>query len=324
MQAHERLSAAIRAANDKGQTALVPFITAGYPEPRRIHRDAEGDRRGRRRGRTWHTVLRPDGRRHDDPALEFRRAAKRCQPEVDLRCSSIAPARSTRRWCMMSYLNPLLAFGYDKLARRARGSRCLRLHRARPAVRGERRDLRAALEAEGVGLIQLVTPATPDARLEMLADASQGFRLRGHDHRHHGRRRGLAGRPRGVSRQGCRPCRRCRCVPASAFARPSDVANVGAHAAGAIVGSALVEVLEKNGDPAAYLCSPCEPENEEARFRRVADHGQSLEEHARERGHPVRDSQPASRFDHGRGAVLRGLAATVGRERPRPTIARNN
>ena len=34
-----------------------------------------------------------------------------------------------------------------------------------------------------------------------------------------------------------------------------DVQNVGAHAAGAIVGSALVEVLESNGDPAGYLRS---------------------------------------------------------------------
>ena len=33
----------------------------------------------------------------------------------------------------------------------------------------------------------------------------------------------------------------------------ADVASVGAHAAGAIVGSALVEVLERGDDPAAYL-----------------------------------------------------------------------
>jgi tryptophan synthase alpha chain len=32
-----------------------------------------------------------------------------------------------------------------------------------------------------------------------------------------------------------------------------DVVNVGKHAAGAIVGSALVEVLERGEDPAAYL-----------------------------------------------------------------------
>ena len=34
-----------------------------------------------------------------------------------------------------------------------------------------------------------------------------------------------------------------------------DVANVGRHAAGAIVGSALVEVLEEGGDPKAFLQS---------------------------------------------------------------------
>ena len=33
MQPHERIGAAIRAANDAGRTALVPFVTAGYPEP---------------------------------------------------------------------------------------------------------------------------------------------------------------------------------------------------------------------------------------------------------------------------------------------------
>jgi len=32
-----------------------------------------------------------------------------------------------------------------------------------------------------------------------------------------------------------------------------DVASVGRHAAGAIVGSALVEVLERGEDPAAFL-----------------------------------------------------------------------
>ena len=33
----------------------------------------------------------------------------------------------------------------------------------------------------------------------------------------------------------------------------ADVRNVGNHAAGAIVGSALVEVLERGEDPAAFL-----------------------------------------------------------------------
>ena len=36
---------------------------------------------------------------------------------------------------------------------------------------------------------------------------------------------------------------------------PEDVAAVGEHAAGAIVGSALVEVLERGDDPEPYLKS---------------------------------------------------------------------
>ena len=34
MKAHERIGAALTAANDVGRPALVPFITAGYPEPK--------------------------------------------------------------------------------------------------------------------------------------------------------------------------------------------------------------------------------------------------------------------------------------------------
>jgi tryptophan synthase alpha chain len=34
-----------------------------------------------------------------------------------------------------------------------------------------------------------------------------------------------------------------------------DVASVGRHVSGAIVGSALVEILEQGGDPAAFLGS---------------------------------------------------------------------
>ena len=34
MTAHERVSKAIATANDDGRTALVPFITAGHPEPK--------------------------------------------------------------------------------------------------------------------------------------------------------------------------------------------------------------------------------------------------------------------------------------------------
>ena len=63
---------------------------------------------------------------------------------------------------LMSYLNPLLAFGFDALAARA----------ADVGVSGfivpdlpyeESDSLRAALEPHGLALVQLVTPVTPPA-----------------------------------------------------------------------------------------------------------------------------------------------------------------
>ena len=36
MQPHEKIGAAIAKANEEGRTALVPFITAGYPDPHKF------------------------------------------------------------------------------------------------------------------------------------------------------------------------------------------------------------------------------------------------------------------------------------------------
>ena len=75
---------------------------------------------------------------------------------------------------LMSYLNPLLAFGFDELVAAAARSQRGGIHRAGPAVRRER-ELRAALDAAGIALVQMVTPVTEPERLEALCAASQGF-----------------------------------------------------------------------------------------------------------------------------------------------------
>ena len=74
----------------------------------------------------------------------------------------------------MSYLNPLLAFGIERLARDA----------ARAGVAGfivpdlpldESSTLRGALEAAGLALVEMVTPVTTAERLGQLCAASEGF-----------------------------------------------------------------------------------------------------------------------------------------------------
>ena len=75
---------------------------------------------------------------------------------------------------LMSYLNPLLAFGFADLAAAA----------VRAAVCGfivpdlpfdESADFRTALEPHGLALVQMVTPVTTPARMARLCAATQGF-----------------------------------------------------------------------------------------------------------------------------------------------------
>jgi len=118
----------------------------------------------------------------------------------------------------------------------------------------ESEALRAALEAEGLGVIQLVTPATPDDRLERLAAASRGFlyavTITGITGGGAGFPDDLADYLDKVSAVSSLPV-----CAGFGIRSAEDVANIGAHATGAIVGSALVEVLERGEDPVEYLRS---------------------------------------------------------------------
>ena len=74
----------------------------------------------------------------------------------------------------MSYLNPLLAYGYEDLARDAIAAGvCGFIVPDLPLEEGD--EFREALETEGLALVQLVSPATPEDRMERLCAASRGF-----------------------------------------------------------------------------------------------------------------------------------------------------
>ena len=251
MQAHERISAALRAANDSGRPALVPFITAGYPEPQDFIATLKavadvGD--VVEVGIPFSDPM-ADGmtiQRSSFEALRKGVSLKWIFDQLDGAAGEIdAPL------VMMSYLNPLLAFGYEALAERAKAAGvCGFIVPDLPFE--ESADIREALEAQGLGLVQLVTPATPDARLRTLCDASRGFvyavTITGITGGDTGLPADLADyldKVSGISQ-----------LPVCAgfgIREARDVANVGAHAAGAIVGSALVEILERGDDPQPFL-----------------------------------------------------------------------
>lgn len=251
MQLHERIGEAIIAANTDGRTGLVPFITAGYPDPA-----------------TFGALLRSIAEVGDVVELGVPFSDPMADGMTIQRSSFAAIEKGvTLTWIfaqldqlhgsitaplvMMSYLNPLLAFGYERLAARARETGvCAFIVPDLPYE--ESAGISTALDAEGVGLIQLVTPATPAERLNILAGASRGFlyavTITGVTGGDTGLPADLAAYLDRVSAASSLP------VCAGFGVRTAeDVVNVGKHAAGAIVGSALVEVLERGEDPAAYL-----------------------------------------------------------------------
>ncbi len=251
MQVHERLSAAIKAANQSGRTALVPFITAGYP-------DTQDFITTLKEIATVGDVVEL-GIPFSDPMADGmtiqRSSFAALQNGVSLRWIfeqlDSANGEIDAPLVMMSYLNPLLAFGYEALAERALATGVCGF--IVPDLPFEECDeLRAALAAKGVGLIQLVTPATPDDRMKVLCKASRGFvyavtitGITG----------GESGLPTDVTDYLARVAALSEIPVCAGFGirTAADVTAVGEHAAGAIVGSALVEVLERREAPIPFL-----------------------------------------------------------------------
>jgi tryptophan synthase alpha chain len=154
---------------------------------------------------------------------------------------------------LMSYLNPLLAYGLAALPRDA----------AAAGVAGfivpdlpyeESGDLKAALDEEGLALIQMVTPVTPQSRLEMLCKAAEGFVYAV-------TMTGTTGKTVDVPDEVLAyldRVKRCSSVPVCAgfgIRSREQVVRFAPHVDGVVVGSALVETLERGGDVGAFLRS---------------------------------------------------------------------
>jgi len=250
MKAHERVTAAIRAANEAGRTGLVPFVTAGYPEPKDFISTlksvaAVGD--VVEVGIPFSDPM-ADGMTIQRSSFEALRKGVNLAwifDELEKGGEYAAPL------VMMSYLNPLLAFGYERLAKRA----------AETGVCGfivpdlpfeESGEIRAALDVEGLALVQMVTPVTPPQRLAVLCEAARGFVYAV-------TMTGTTGKSVAVPDDVLAYMDRVRAVspvPVCAgfgIRSAEQVSRMAGHVDGVVVGSALVEVLERGADPAAFL-----------------------------------------------------------------------
>lgn len=250
MSPRARITQAIRSAAAEGHPALIAYLTAGFPR-------REAFREHVRALASAADVL-EIGVPFTDPMADG----------VTIQRASLAAlaAGVTLEWILteiaalgdvgvplllMSYLNPLLAFGVQALAVRA----------ARAGVSGfivpdlpldESSELRAALGREELALVQMVTPVTEPDRLQQLCAASEGFVYAV-------TMTGTTGRSVTVPQDVLGYLGRVRAsapVPVCAgfgIRSREQVMRLAGHVDGVVIGSALVEMLERGEDAAAWL-----------------------------------------------------------------------
>ena len=152
---------------------------------------------------------------------------------------------------LMSYLNPLYVFGMEELTKASLES----------GVDGfivpdlpieESKELNDRLSEAGLALIQLVTPATPKDRIEMITNQSSGFiyavTIKGVT----GGEDALSADVTGYLKQ----VQEIAKIPVCAgfgIREKSDVEMLANHVDGIIVGSAIVEAIEQGNSPTEFL-----------------------------------------------------------------------
>jgi tryptophan synthase alpha chain len=254
MTPSERISTAIREA--AGGTAIVAFVTAGYPlrEKFREHLTQIGNEADVVEIGVPFTDPMADGMTIQRSSREALRQGFSLRWLLDELGAMQRDGQLPRApLVLMSYLNPLLAFGFEKLASAAaKAGVCGFIIPDLPYDEGE--ELRGALAPHGLAIIQMVTPVTLPERMKKLCAASQGFVYAV-------TMTGTTGRTAAVPGEVTRYLD----LVAAASKLPvcagfgirghEQVQQLQGHVAGVIVGSALVEVLESGQDPAAFLRS---------------------------------------------------------------------
>ena len=242
---------AIRKAKSQGGPAIIPYITAGFPKREafleQLHKVASV------------SDVVEIGVPFTDPMADGTTIQRSSRAALDQGVSlrwileelTQAASRPAAPLMLMSYLNPLLAYGLDKLPAAA----------AAAGISGfivpdlpleECDELRNALEARDIALVQFVTPVTPPERMKLLCAAGRGFM-------YGVTMTGTTGKNVAVPQEVLDYFARVQqisSIPVCAgfgIRNRAQVERMAPYVDGVIVGSALVEVLERGEDPAQFL-----------------------------------------------------------------------
>ena len=248
-----RISQAIEAATLRGAPALIGFLTGGFPTRASFKRNLAAVAAG--------CDVVEIGVPFTDPMADgttIQRASFVALsdgvtlPWILAELASLE-VRHAAPILLMSYLNPLLAYGLARLPRDAAAAGvCGFIVPDLPFEESE--ELAAALDAEGLALVQMVTPVTPADRLDKLCRSAQGFvyavTMTGTT--------GKSAAIPGDVLEYMDRVKRASSVPVCAgfgIRSREQIARFAGHVDGVVVGSALVEALERGDDIGAFLSS---------------------------------------------------------------------
>jgi tryptophan synthase alpha chain len=252
MKLRDSISEALRVASQGGEPALVAFLTAGYPSKEKFREHLAAVAAGADVVEIGVPFTDPmaDGvtiQRSSHAALAQGVSLRWILSELE------AMPRLQTPLLLMSYLNPLLAYGLDRLADAA----------ARAHVAGfivpdlpydESSDLRQALDEKGIAMVQMVTPVTRPERMKQLCDSSQGFVYAV-------TMTGTTGKSVAVPAEvmgyldSVRALAKVPVCAGFGIRSREQVERLRGHVDGVVVGSALVEVLERGGNPTEWLAA---------------------------------------------------------------------
>jgi tryptophan synthase alpha chain len=247
MEPGERISRKFAEARAAGRPALITYLTAGDPRPERTPALALALERGGadilELGVPFSDPI-ADGpviQEASDRALKAGTTVERV-----LEIAAEIRRRSEMAVVLFSYLNPLMRYGFERLCRDARAAGAdgvlitdLSVEEAEAPVE--------SMQRHGLDRIFLAAPTSTDRRLDLVARYSSGFV-------YVVSRTGVTGTRETVSGGVGELVRRLRARTALPLAvgfgisNRSHVEEVGRYADGAVVGSAVMRVVNESAD----------------------------------------------------------------------------
>ena len=243
-----RITSAIRAANEEGRAALIPFATAGYP-------DADT---------SFHIAVAQIDAGADVLEIGLPYSDPLADGATIQHASSVALAHGAALDDSIALVGrihaarpetPLVTMGYVNQVLGGRDGATVLRRLAEAGVSGfiladltpdEGEALEAQAAGFGIGIIYLVAPTTPPERIPYVASRSQGFLYAVSLAGVTGARRSL---PRGVKRF-LRAVREVSPVPVAVgfgVSRPAHARQLAPVADGIITASALIDALGPEG-----------------------------------------------------------------------------